>query len=155
MTWRDDMDRTAWETMDKTAGRTTPPPGLAGSGRPANYASLPNSLSARTTSLHGRNSFTSSFRYKQPGFFAVPPPLSSGPPRRALLARVAEYLSDRYSLPVPDWVHVAAFTLPELLDREEDICPGMAEFRQFRIDHSPQAFLKRNVVFPDRNLITP
>lgn len=56
------------------------------------------------------------FRYKQASFFAVPPPRTFSPQRRALLAGVAEYLSERYSLPVPDWVHDPQYTLPELWD---------------------------------------
>lgn len=151
---RSDLDQIAWEVMDRTAGRTTPPVGLAASGRPANYAELAELVEHKDYEFAWSEFLHEFFRYKQPGFFAVPPPRSFSPQRRALLAGVAEYLSERYRLPVPEWVHEAQYTLPEIWDPWEDICPDLEKFRQSRIDRTPEAFLKRNVVYEARNLIT-
>jgi hypothetical protein len=151
---RDRLDSMAWEVIDKTGHHSTPPSGLAASGRPANYAELAE-LSARWDHELAWSEFLHEFfRYKQATFFAVAPPRSFSPQRRALLAGVGEYPCTRYSLPVPESVHDPQYTLPEPRDLWEDLCPDMEETRQGRIERSPEVLLKRNVVYEARNLIT-
>ena len=84
----------------------------------------------------------------------MPPPRSFSPQRRALLAGVAEYLSERYGLPVPEWVKEPEYFLDDMWDQWEDICPAMEETRPYRTERTPLAFLKRRVVYEGRNLIT-
>lgn len=154
MSSRAELDAIAWDIIDKTAGRPTPPPGLAASGRPCNYEGLAE-LSARWDHELAWSEFLHEFfRYKQASFFDVPPPRSVSLQRRALLAGVAEYLCTRYSLPIPEWVNAPEFFLHDFWDLWEDLCPDMEEFSLGRIERSPEAFLKRRVVFEARNLIT-
>lgn len=154
MSTRARLDAIAWGVIDKTAARSTPPSGLAASGRPANYGELAELTARWDPELAWSEFLHEFFRYKQPGFFAVPPPRSFSPQRRALLAGVAEYLSQRYGLPVPAWVRDGEFFLAELWDPWEDLCPDMEETRPGRTERTPEAFLKRGVVFEARNLIT-
>jgi hypothetical protein len=154
MSTRPQLDAIAWEVLDKTAGRSTPPPGLAASGRPCNFEELAE-LSARWDYELAWSEFLHDFfRYKQASFFDVPPPRSFSLQRRALLAGVFEYLCERYGLPVPEWVRDSRFTLPEMWDPWEDLCPDMEETRPERIVRTPKAFLKRRVVYEARKLIT-
>jgi hypothetical protein len=154
MSTRARLDAIAWDVMDKITARSAPPSGLAASGRPANYAELAELSSRWDHELAWSEFLHEFFRYKQASFFAVPPPRSFSPQRRALLAGVAEYLCTRYSLPIPEWVNAPEFFLHDFWDPWEDLCPDMEEFRQGRIERSPEAFLKRRVVFEARNLIT-
>ncbi len=128
--------------MDQKVPSSGPPAGLASSGRPSNYEELAE-LSERCDpelawSL-GVSSCTSSSATSR---------RASSPCRRrvtsariaapyALLAGVAEYLSERYGLPVPEWVHEPENTLSELWDPWEDLCPDMEETRHGRIERSP------------------
>lgn len=61
----------------------------------------------------------------------------SAPRRRALLAGVAEYLSERYGLPVPEWVKEPEYFLDDMWDPWEDICPAMEETRPYRTERTP------------------
>jgi hypothetical protein len=130
------------------------PAGLAASGRPANYVELARLSERRDPELAWSEFLHEFFHYRQASFFAAPPPHYFSPQRRALLAGVAEYLCQRYGLPVPEWVNEPEFFLPEIWDPWEDICPDMEETRPGRIERTPEAFRKRNVVYEDRNLIT-
>jgi hypothetical protein len=148
------LDAIAWEVLDNKVASSDTPAGLAASGRPANYVEFAE-LAARKDYEHAWSEFLHEFfRYKQASFFAVPPPRSLSPQRRALLAGVAEYLSNRYGLPLAGWVNEPEFFLDDLWDPWEDLGEFMEEGRPFRIEHSPEAFLRRNVVYEDRNLIT-
>jgi hypothetical protein len=80
---------------------------------------------------------------------ASPSLLNSGEPtipifdrwQRAFLAATAEYLSVRFKLPVPDWVHQPEFVLAEEWDRAAT-----------RADADP-VYLKHGIVYNTRDLI--
>lgn len=122
--------------------------------RPRNYEEMAELARVRDYEFAWSEFLHEFFRYKTAEFFAVPPPRSFSPQRRALLAGVAEYLSNEFQLPVPAWVSQPEFYLNEPWDPWEDLCPDMEEFRQVRMERSHPAFLKRNVIYETRNLIT-
>jgi hypothetical protein len=82
--------------------------------------------------------------------------------RRAWLAAVAEYLSLRFHLPVPDWTEEPEYFLSEAeeWDFEETESFGWAEMRldlsdsrEARRIKSDPAFRKRRIIFQSRGLI--
>lgn len=154
MNRRAKLDAIGWEILDQKAAAPGEPPGLAVSGRPANYKELADLSERWDPELAWSEFLHEFFRYKRASFFAVPPPRYFSPQRRALLAGVAEYLCQRYSLPVPSWVNEPEFFLDRRWDPWEDLCPDVEEFRPERVEYSEECFLKRNVVYEARNLIT-
>jgi len=151
---RAQLDQIAWETIKTASVSTASPAGLKASGRPRDYAELAE-LTARKDYETAWSEFLHEFfRYRTAEFFIVPPPRSFSPQRRALLAGVAEFLSTEFGLPVPEWVNDREYFLGEMWDPWEDICPDLESLRQVRIDRSHPMFLKRNVVYETRNLIT-
>lgn len=94
------------------------------------------------------------FRFKASSFFEEPSPNNFSPQHQALLSAVAEWLSEQFELPVPTWVHDPRYTLSELWDPLEELLPDAKSFREERISKSDQVFLKRNVIFDTRSLIS-
>ena len=84
-------------------------------------------------------------------FFAVEPPARFSPGRRALLAGVAETLSTRFNLPVPDWTQKSEYTLAEPWDPSAELFPGVSI--EERMTYASPVFRKHNVVFKERSLI--
>lgn len=157
----------AWETIDSSL------PALLREGyrsrRPSNYEgmwrvtdayvphpeeglSLPGTWPAFE---HSFSDFLHCFYYfKVAGFFAVPPPDGFGRERSALLAGVAEYLCRRYDLDLPSWIDDSQYCLSELWDPVEDVCFALRASRYRRCKRAEPEFLRRNIVFEARNLIT-
>ena len=152
--YRDRLDAIAWKTIHEQGSRSEPPPGLAASGRPANFAEFAELAARWDEELAWSEFLHEFFHYKQASFLAVPPPKTLRLECRALLAGVAEFLSEEFNLPVPEWVNEPEYFLQEMWDPWEDICPDMEPFRQERIARSHPAFLRRGVVYEARNLIT-
>lgn len=151
---RDRLDQIAWRTIHETPGRDYPPPGLAASGRPCNYAEFAELAARWDPELAWSEFLHEFFRYKQAGFFAVPPPTTLPRERRALLAGIAEFLCTEFGLPVPAWVNEPEYFLDEMWDPWEDLAPHLERTRPERIERSHPIFLKRNIVYEARNLIT-
>ena len=149
------LDAIAWKTIHEQGSRDYPPPGLTASGRPSNFAEYAELAERWDPELAWSEFLHEFYRYKQASFLAVPPPKSLPRNRRALLAGVAEFLSQEFGLPVPTWVNESEYFLDEMWDPWEDICPDMEQTHPGRIERSHPAFLKRNVVYEARNLITP
>jgi hypothetical protein len=151
----DHLDRIAWATIKAKVPSTDPPMGYAKSGRPCNYAELGEMLGDEVEFELAWSEFLHEFfRYRTADFFAHPSPPALPPERRAMLAGAAEYLCLDFGLPVPEWVNESQYFLPDYWDPWEDLCPDLAETRAGRIAKTPEAFLKRRVVFEARNLIT-
>lgn len=88
------------------------------------------------------------FDYKDPLFFAHPPPNSLSPGWQAILAGAAEWLCEEFDLAKPDWLADPRYTLPSPWDPWylcQDFDTALAEVEK--------PFRKRNVVFEARNLI--
>ena len=162
------MDRIAWETID---GATLPilPHDASRAQRPLDYGQMWEAVEAYVphpnegTPLpetwpafeHSFSDFLHGFYcYRVAGFFAVPPPDGFGTERCALLAGVAEYLCRRYELDLPGWICDPRYYLAELWDPVEVLCPDLRVSRYRRCQRSEPEFLRRNVVFEARNLIT-
>jgi len=94
------------------------------------------------------------YRYKSASFFSVEPPNSFSVEDRALLAGAAEYLSIRFGLQVPEWASHPEYFLDHVWDPWEDIVPDIEQYRDERRAGSHEAFLKRNVIFETRGLIS-
>jgi hypothetical protein len=152
---RSELDQLAWKIIEEQPLAKGVPPGYAASGRPANFQEL-----AYMTEVTGdferswseyRHEF---YRYRTATFFAVEPPKSFSPELRAMLAGAAEYLSDRFGLPVPGWTSHPEYFLDRVWDPWEDIVPDIEQYRDERRARSHQAFLRRNVIFETRGLIS-
>jgi hypothetical protein len=155
MKTRAELDQLAWAIIEEQTPRKGLPPGYAASGRPSNFQELADMIAATGDFELAWSEFCHEFyRYKSASFFAVEPPKSFSPERRAMLAGVAEYLSDRFGLPVPEWTSHREFFLDHVWDPWEDILPDMEQYRDERRARSHPAFLKRNVIYEPRNLIS-
>ena len=94
------------------------------------------------------------FRYRTASFFAEPPPKFLSRGLRAILAGTAEYLSKEFNLPVPAWTEEPEYFLPEIWAPWTDMGLDMKEFEEERKAKSHECFLRRNVIFASRDLIT-
>lgn len=153
MKTRDQIDQIAWDTIHKMASLLNTPSGLKASGRPLNYEELAELTSRKDFQFAWPEFLHEFFRYKRALFFALPPPDMFRREYRALLVGVAAYLSAEFGLPAA-WVDDPEYTLTEPWDQWEDLCPDMAETREYRAERISQAFRKRNIIYEARNLIT-
>ena len=153
---RAEIDQIAWNTVKTAAVRTTSPPGYLNCGRPANYAELGQMIADWDGDFeHAWSEFLHEFfRYRTANFFAEPPPKNLSPGWRAVLAGTAEYLSKEFNLPVPAWTEEPEYFLPEIWNPWEDLGLDMKEFEEEQKAKSHECFLRRNVLFASRNLIT-
>lgn len=94
------------------------------------------------------------FAYQQASFFEFPSPESLNIGWQSILAGAAEYLSKEFDLPIPEWVNEPQYFLPDYWDPVEDLSSTFIEGRARRMQNTPEAFLKRKVIFEARNLIT-
>jgi hypothetical protein len=153
---RAEIDQIAWKTIKTAAVCSTEPFGYSKCGRPSNYAEFGRML----TDLDGDfglawGEFLHEFyRYRTAGFFAEPPPENLSPGRRAMLAGTAEYLSKEFNLPIPPWTERPEYFLPEIWDSWSEIGLDVKEFEEERKAKSHECFLRRNVIYASRDLIT-
>jgi hypothetical protein len=155
MASRERLDEIAWGVIKAAKVHEGPPSGYAASGRPADFVELYDCAVRRNDFEHAWSEFLHEFfRYKSASFFAVPPPSKMSPGRKAILAGTAEYLSKEFNLPVPEWCYDAEYTLPELWDPMSDWNPEVDKHVEKRCSEAHEYFLKRNVIFASRNLIT-
>lgn len=161
MKTRTEIDAIAWKVLEEKVPCAGPPPGYPASPRPANFAELGQMIEDTGDLEHCWGGFLHNFYlYKSESFFAVPPPSSFKPEHRAWLAGVAEYLSLRFGLPVPAWTEEPEFFLSEEWDFASEtflfaeMLIDMKPYREERRAISHDAFLRRNVIFEPRALIT-
>jgi hypothetical protein len=113
---RPGRDVIAWATIDARVPSTSDHTGLAKSGR-ANFAELEQQLRFGMDYGYAFSEFLDElYLFRRPNFFAqaLSGYFSAG--QRAFLAATAAYLSNRFGLPVPDWVHRPEFVLAEEWD---------------------------------------
>lgn len=153
---RAEIDAIAWKTIKSAALCPGTPSGYAECGRPANYAELGQMIKDWNGDYeHAWSEFLHEFfRYRTASFFAEPPPRMLSPGRRAILAGTAEYLSKEFNIPVPAWTEEPEYFLPEIWDPWTDMGLDMKEFEEERKAKSHECFLRRNVLFASRDLIT-
>ena len=94
------------------------------------------------------------FRYRHASFFAEPPPKDLSPGWRAILAGTAEYLSKEFGLPAPAWTEEPEYFMPHIWDPLGELMVGVEQYEQERRAAAHEVFLRRNVIFEARNLIT-
>lgn len=153
---RAELDKIAWETIKSRPPLAGLPQGIAsGYPRPRNYAELEQMLDAGQDFEYAWSEFLHEFfAYRQECFFEFPSPNCLSPGWQAVLAGTAEYLSQEFGLRIPAWVNEPRYFMPEMWDASEAMGFGTEEGREARKQTTPQAFLRRNVVFQARNLIT-
>jgi hypothetical protein len=152
---RQEQDQVAWETIHASKTHPGPPAGLAVSLRPANYRELGELIASSGDQEHAWSEFLHEFfRYKTASFFAEPSPKILSAEWQALLAGVAEWLSIEFGLPLPQWINEAQYYLPEIWDSLEYWLPDAEPYREERMARTHEVFLKRNVIFETRSLIT-
>jgi hypothetical protein len=117
--------------------------------RALDYLQLGEKLAARVQFEIAWGDFLHAFYdFKDASFFAYPPPASLSPGWQAILAGAAEWLSQEFELPRPEWVDDPKFTLPTPWDPwglTDDFDAGLSEIEE--------PFRKRNVLFQGRDLI--
>jgi hypothetical protein len=161
---RDEMDQLCWDTMDLHVPRRRP----AGhrTSRPSSYAELevaafayelwPDEINHMPWTWpgfeHAWSNFLHEFFYwRLADFFTEPPPQTFPLEYQALLAGAAEYLCNRYDLDLPVWIDEPRYRMPILFE----MWPRLQwETRFRRVQRSAPEFLKRNLVFEARGLIT-
>lgn len=152
MKTRAEIDQKCWAILAARTPFAGKPEGFMHSGHPANFRELADAEESYGDYGHAWSEFLHEFyRYKTVDFLAVEPPAQFSPGRRALLAGVADALSIRFGLPVPEWTQRPEYTLAEPWDPSAELYPGMPV--EERISYASPVFQKRNVVFRERSLI--
>ncbi len=161
------LDRAAWATIDSSLPAL--PREECRTRRPSNYEEMWEAVEAYVPHSddalplpgtwpafeHAFSEFLHEFYgSRRASHFSVAPPDGFGTERCALLAGVADYLCRRYDLDLPGWIGDPRYCLQALWDPLEDICPDLRPTRYRRCQMSEPEFLRRNVVFEARNLIT-
>jgi hypothetical protein len=152
---REAGDKIAWDTLHARPPFPGGPAGLAVSDRPANFSELYQQIKdGRDWELAWSEYLHEFFRYKSASFFEVEPPDGFSPAFRALFAGTAEFLCREFGLDTPVWVEKKEYFLPEVWEPWGEIMPDDAESIERRKAKMDSAFLRRNVLFASRNLIT-
>ena len=85
----------------------------------------------------------------------MPPPEGFSREYRAMLAAAAEFLCADFGLgPAPKWTNYAVYFLPILWEPDGWMFPEDEEFLLRRVAKAHPAFLRRNVLYRSRDLIT-
>jgi hypothetical protein len=161
---QDRSDRICWEIIDSHVPKTRPLGHRTS--RPSNYAELevaafayklwPSELDHMPWTWPGfeyawSNFLHEFFYWRLADFFFEPPPQSFPGEYQALLAGAAEYLCGRYDLDLPEWIDDPSFTMTTLYE----FWPSLNQTRRFRrVQRAAPEFLRRNLVFQARDLIT-
>ena len=149
-----DLDAIGWKAIHDQKPLPGLPAGLAASGRPRNYDELGDLTEAKGFEFAWSEFLHEFYRYRQPSFFTEPPDAFM-PEKQALLAGAAEFLCTEFGLLIPQWVSDPQYTLPEPFEPYGWMYVGETEEQhQARIAEAHPLFLKHNVVFAARNLIT-
>jgi hypothetical protein len=155
MTKRQERERAAWDAIHNRPYLLGSPAGFAVNRRPANFQELANAQNSGVDwEIAWNEFFREFFRYRSPAFFQVEPPGTFSPGNRALLAGVAEFLCEEFGLPVPVWVHYPVYTLPKLWDPASDYVSDAHLHQEERAARSHPTFLKHNVIFESRWLLS-
>jgi hypothetical protein len=88
------------------------------------------------------------YDFRDASLFAYRPPESLSPGWQAILAGAAEWLSQEFILPAPDWLGDKKYTLPSPWDPW-----GLTEDFEAALAEVEEPFRKRNVLFQGRDLI--
>jgi hypothetical protein len=147
---RPDLDRIAWASIRSRPIRVIAHDRGA---RPHNFKEMEDRLQAGQDFEHVWSDFLHAFYdYKSASFFEFPSPASLDEHHQALLAGAAEWLSQKFQLPVPEWTNNPKYFLDEPWDPWEDFGVEITNMDE-RLAQAPEAFRKRNVVFESRDLI--
>jgi hypothetical protein len=166
---REEVDRTAWATIDQLPQYPVQSAGLAQSGRPKSFPEFEELLRRGIDRDCALSMFLHEFYpHRHPSFFEEPPSPQLSDINRAALAGTAEWLCHRFGYDVPAWTEEPEFFLksernwfedwdtsdPEGVILREVFDPKfIASIREDSIKRSAQEFLRRNLLFPVRGLI--
>ena len=153
---REEIDKIAWQVIHAQLKSSDPPYGLAACGRPCNYRELFDLMEHKGDDFElAWSEFCHEFyRHKDASFFAVPPPDGFSRSYRALLAGAAEFWCREFGLEAPAWIEEPQYFLDTpwmpwcefLADDPEAVARHRAK--------ADPAFLRRNILFAARNLIS-
>jgi hypothetical protein len=166
---REEVDRTAWRTIDQLPQYPVRSAGLAKSGRPKSFPELEKQLRMGIDFDCALSMFLHEFyQHRDPSFFAEPPSQQLSDIKRAALAGAAEWLCHRFGYDVPAWTEEPEFVLKSERNWFEDWDTSdpdgiilkkvfdpefIVSIRQDSIKRSAQEFIRRNLLFPVRGLI--
>lgn len=144
------LDKIAWTILKEKE----PVPLEDSSVRPRNYKELQALLEQSNDFERAWSEFLHSFfLHQDPSQLVYPSPKSLSPRWQALLAGTAEWLAHEFNLPQPPWVYAPQYFLEEEWDVASDWIDLSDSLNSRRACTEPE-FLKRNIVFDTRNLIT-
>lgn len=148
---RAQIDKLAWQSIHERPPR--PVEGNRG-WRALDYQELEQRLQAGIEFEDAWSGFLHAFyAYKQASFFSYPSPASLSVEWQSVLAGAAEWLSQEFGLPHPEWTDDPRYFLVEPWDPMEDLGLDVSAFIEDKLRRSPEAFRKRNIAFLSRNLI--
>lgn len=166
---REEVDRTAWRTIDQLPQSSVQSAGLANSGRPKSFPELEEQLRMGIDFNCALSMFLHEFYgHRDPSFFAEPPSQQVSDVNRAALAGVTEWLCHRFGYKVPAWTEEPGFFLIseqnwfeawDKSDWESIILKQVFDpefivsIREDSMNGSAPEFTRRNLLFPVRGLI--
>ena len=157
MSTREELDQLGWHIIDSQPQTPFESAGLANSGLPRSFPELEIKMQMRGSDFDcALSSFLHEFyQHRDQRFFVDPPSQQLEPINRTALAGIAEYLSNRFHYPIPEWTRAPEFHLPEEHDWFESQFDKefLATIRDFHVKDSAPEFMRRNLIFSARGLI--
>jgi hypothetical protein len=166
---REEVDRTAWRTIENLPQRPFESAGLGKTSRPKSFPELERQLNMGIDFECALSMFLHEFyQHRDPRFFAEPPSRQLSDINRAALAGAAEWLCHRFGYDVPAWTEEPEFFLKsernwfeewDTSDEDGVILKEVfnpefiAEHRGYYLAGSAPEFTRRNLLFPVRGLI--
>jgi hypothetical protein len=152
---RAELDALAWQIIHNQPRSRNPPFGLAACERPCNFRELYDLMERRDDFEHAWSEFCHEFyRHKEASFLEVPPPEEFSIEYQALLAGAAEFWCREFDLQVPAWTEDPQYFLSEpWMPWSEFLADDPEVVARLRAAADP-AFLRRNILFAARNLIS-
>jgi len=152
---REEVNRIAWETIDRLPQSSVQSAGLAQSGRPKSFQELEEQVRMGIDFGWALSMFLHEFyQHRDPSFFSEPPSRQLSDINRVALAGTAEYLCHRFGYDVPAWTEAPEYFLESERNWIEDMFSQdlLLSTREYHLKHSAQEFLRRNLPFPVQEL---
>ena len=128
---REEVNRTAWATIDNLPQSSVDRAGLKNSGRPKSFPEMEEQLRMGIDLDCSLSMFLHEFyQHRDPSFFKEPPSPQLSDINRAAFAGIAEWLCHRFGYDVPTWTEAPEYFLEhernwfeDMFDQESKIGP--------------------------------
>ena|ERR1035437_4028429 len=148
---REEVNRTAWATIDQLPQSSFDRAGLAISGRPKSFPELEEQLRMGIDFDCALSMFLHEFyQHRDPRFFEEHPSQQLSDINRAALAGATEWLCHRFGYEVPAWTEAPEYFLEQERNWFEDMFDQdfLVSHREYHLGRSAQEFTRRNLLFP-------